>query len=149
MKRRSDKFAKVASLAVAEEQRAGQGASRSLQHLEEQLARLGELNAFQQAYLNRKIENSTMNSAHWQDYQRFLKRLETAVGAQQQIVRDCERSLASHRRRWMASRQRCEALEKLIDKQLTRERQHDARQEQKRLDELPASRGLGFDSDFE
>ena len=89
-----------------------------------------------------------MTAAHWQDYQRFLQRLETAVGAQQQIVRDCERSLASHRRRWIASRHRLQALEKLIEKQRLEERRHDARQEQKRLDELPVSRSRGFDRDF-
>ena len=36
-----------------------------------------------------------------------------AVKAQQQIVRDCEKNLATHRQRWMVKRQKLESLERV------------------------------------
>lgn len=149
MRSRSHKIAKVASVAEAEERRFGQLAGRSRRHLQEQLARLGELNAFQQNYISKSADTSTISATHWQDYQGFLRRLNAAVNAQQQIVRDCESSLATHRQRWMAKRQRLQSLERVIEKYRAEERQHYARQEQKRLDELPSSPGLGFEADFD
>jgi len=88
-----------------------------------------------------------VSSAHWQDYQDFLRRLDTAVNAQQQIVRDCERNLEIHRQRWMAKRQRLQSLERVLEKYETEDQIHEARREQKRLDELPKSRATGFAAD--
>lgn len=134
---RSKKIGKVASLAAAEEKRLGQLAGQARQTLDEQLDRLGELNAFRHNYAEKKSGKSTLRAAHWQDYQAFLHRLDTAVKAQQQIVHDGERMLESHRQRWIAKRQRVESLERVLEKYQAEERLQDARQEQKRLDELP------------
>lgn len=147
MKSRTRKIGKVASLAASEESRFGQIAGRSRQHLQEQRDRLGELNAFRQNYASKSDATSTVSSAHWQDYQDFLRRLDTAVKAQQQIVRDCERNLEIHRQRWLAKRQRLQSLERVLEKYETEDQIHEARQEQKRLDELPGSRATGFDAD--
>ncbi|MDH3615292.1 MAG: flagellar export protein FliJ [Gammaproteobacteria bacterium] len=147
MKSRTRKIGKIASLAASEESRFGQIAGRSRQHLQEQLDRLGELNAFRQNYVNKSDARPTVSSAHWQDYQDFLRRLDTAVNAQQQIVRDCERNLEIHRQRWMAKRQRLQSLERVLEKYETEDQIHEARREQKRLDELPKSRATGFAAD--
>lgn len=140
MKRRSRKIGKIASIAAAEERRLGELTGRSRKHLEEQLDRLGELNAFRHNYAEKSQARSTLNSAHWQDYQRFLHRLDAALKAQQQIVREGERTLETHRQRWIAARQRLESLERVIEKCEAEERTHEARLEQKRMDELPISR---------
>mgnify|MGYP001814544875 CR=1 FL=1 len=139
MTNRSKKIGKVASLAAAEERRFGQLAGRARQQLEEQLDRLGELNAFRHNYAEKSAGKATLRAAHWQDYQAFLHRLDTAVKAQQQIVRDSEQMLETHRQRWMVKRQRVESLERVLEKYQAEERVQDARQEQKRLDELPAN----------
>lgn len=149
MKSRSAKIGKVVSIAQAEEQRLGQHAGRSRRQLDEQLARLGELSAFRREYAGKTSAHSTVRSAHWQDYQAFLGRLDAAVKAQQQIVQDCERNLATHRQRWMAKRQRVQSLERVVDKYQTEERQQEARQEQKRLDDLGRSQNLGFDPEVD
>ena len=140
MKRRSRKIGKIASIAAAEERRLGELTGRSRKRLEEQLDRLGELNAFRHNYAEKSQARSTLNSAHWQDYQRFLHRLDAALRAQQQIVREGERMLETHRQRWIAARQRLESLERVIEKCETEERTHEARLEQKRMDELPINR---------
>lgn len=149
MKSRSGKIGKIVAIAEADERRVGQQASRSQQRLEEQLARLGELNAYRRNYAGRTSTDSVVSSAHWQDYQSFLNRLDTAVKAQQQIVQDCERKLAAHRQRWMAKRQRVQSLERVVDKYQAEERRHEARREQKRLDDLGRSGVRGFNSDLE
>lgn len=147
MKSRSRKIGKIASLAAAEERRLGQIAGRSRQHLEEQLDRLGELNAFRHNYAEKSTTTSNVSSAHWQDYQSFLHRLDTAVRAQQQIVRDSERMLETHRQRWIAKRQRLESLERVLEKYKTEELVQESRQEQKRLDELPNSQASFLDDE--
>jgi flagellar FliJ protein len=133
---RSKKIGKVASLAAAEEQRLGQLAGQARQQQDEKLDRLGELNAFRHNYAEKKSGKATLRAAHWQDYQAFLHRLDTAVKAQQQIVRDGERMLETHRKRWIAKRQRVESLERVLEKYQAEEHLQDARREQKRLDEL-------------
>ncbi len=145
MKSRSRKIGKVAALAASEERLSGEMAGRSRRHLDEQLERLGELHAFRHNYAKKSSSKTAVSSAHWQDYQQFLCRLETAVNAQQQIVRDCERNLETVRQRWMAKRQRLESLERVLEKYMAAEREHEAKTEQKRLDELPNSQTTCFD----
>lgn len=147
MKNRSRKIGKIASVAAAEERRLGQMAGRSRQHLEEQLDQLGELNAFRHNYAKKSTTALNVSSAHWQDYQSFLHRLDTAVRAQQQIVRDSERMLETHRQRWIAKRQRLESLERVLEKYQTEELVQEARQEQKQLDELPNSQASFLDDE--
>lgn len=134
---RSKKIGKVANLAAAEERRLGEMAGRARRHLQEQLDRLGELNAFRHNYEKKACGHATLRAAHWQDYRAFLQRLDTAVKAQQQIVRDSERSLEIHRQRWIAKRQRLESLQRVLEKYQADERLQEARREQKQLDELP------------
>jgi len=148
MKTRTRKISKVRSLAAAEERRFGAEAGRSQRHLDEQLGRLGELNAFRHNYARRSgSTGSGISSAHWKDYQDFLQRLDTAVKAQQQIVRDCEQNVATHRQRWMIKRQKLESLERVLEKYRAEDLAHADRLEQKALDELPNSLSQGFEKD--
>jgi flagellar FliJ protein len=147
MKSRSRKIGKVATLAAAEERRFGEIAGQSQQHLNEQLDRLGELNAFRHNYGGKSSITSTVSAAQWQDYQIFLHRLDAAVSAQQQIVRECEQNLEIHRRRWMAKRQRLESLERVLEKYTVEDNIHLDRMEQKRLDELPNTPSAYSDAD--
>lgn len=147
MKARSRKIGKVARLASSEERRFGELAGKSRHLLNEQLERLGELNAFRHNYSKKSLTESTLSSAHWQDYQSFLRRLDTAVSAQQQIVRDCEQKLEAHRKRWMAKRQRLESLERVLEKYSAEDKVQQARIEQKRLDELASSFSGCFEAD--
>ena len=86
-----------------------------------------------------------MTSAHLKDYQNFLQRLDTAVKAQQQIVRDCEQNLASHRQRWMIKRQKLESLERVLERYKTEDSAREDKLEQKLLDDLPNAGLKGFE----
>lgn len=147
MRNRTKKIGKVASLAAAEERRFGEQAGRSQQQLNEQLDRLGELNAFRHNYAQQNAGATQVSSAHLKDYQNFLHRLDTAVRAQQQIVRDCEQNLATHRQRWMVKRQKLESLERVLARYQAEDTAREDKLEQKRLDDLPNSGPRGFEQD--
>ncbi len=147
MRNRTKKIGKVASLAAAEERRFGEQAGRSQRQLNEQLDRLGELNAFRHNYAQQNAGATQVSSAHLKDYQNFLHRLDTAVRAQQQIVRDCEQNLATHRQRWMVKRQKLESLERVLARYQAEDAAREDKLEQKRLDDLPNSGPRGFEQD--
>ncbi len=147
MKKRTRKIDKIVALEASEEQKLGQEAGRSRRRLDEQLARLGELNAYRHTYATKSPSGTSVSSAQWQDYQNFLHRLDGAVQAQQQIVNDCEQNLEAHRQRWVAKRRRLESLERVLDKYQQQDRTYEDRLEQKALDELPSSSNAGFSSD--
>ena len=55
MKQRSKKLKKVVTIAATEERESGMAAGRSQKLLNEQIERLGELNAFRQSYARREF----------------------------------------------------------------------------------------------
>lgn len=138
MKKRSRKIDKIVALAGAEERRHGEETGRSQAQLNDQLSRLAELNAYRQGYADKTGNSADVHSAHWKDYQNFLYRLDDAVRSQQQIVQDCEQTVESHRRRWMAKRRRLESLERVLERYQKEEHSHAERLEQRALDDLPA-----------
>jgi len=137
MKKRSKKLSKIISLATSEERSQGAVTGKSRRILEEQNARLGELNAYRHSYAGLSKSISNVNSAHWKDYQNFLSKLDQAIDSQQQIVRDSEQNLEIHRRRWLAKRQRLESLQRVLDRYQDEELQYAERQQQRVQDDLP------------
>lgn len=139
MRKRTQKIGKVVSLAASEERRYGEQTGRSQRHLNEQVQKLGELNAFHQNYSKKSPTSGAVSAAHLQDYHSFLDRLGRAVRSQQQIVQDCEKSVEVHRQRWMVKRQKLESLERVMEKYRDQEIVADARLEQKKQDDLPSA----------
>lgn len=137
MKKRSRKIRKIVSIASAEESRAGAAAGRSRKKLEENVSKLGELNAFRHDYAALSKSMSGVGAAQWKDYRSFLARLDEAVKSQQQIVHDSENNLDAHRRRWAAKRQRLESLQRVLDTYRNLETRHAERLQQRALDDLP------------
>jgi len=137
MGKRSKVLDKFVAIAENEERRTGELMGQSQKELDEHLGRLGELNAFRHNYRGKGPSSSTIDSAHFKDYQNFLQRLDTAVRSQQQIVADSEQNLDLHRRRWLAKRQRRESLERVLERYQREEHEHAERLEQRALDDLP------------
>lgn len=138
MKHRSQRLSRIVALARSEEQRHGAALGRSRSKYDAQMQRLGELNAYKYGYQQRAQKLSGANSAHWQDYQNFLRRMDLAVKSQQQIVQDAELSLQQHRQRWMQKRQRLDSLQRVLESYRDAEELHAERQRQRVLDDLPA-----------
>ena len=148
MKKRSQKLSKIVSLATSEERRCGAETGRSRRKLEEQLAKLGELNAYRQNYAELRQSMTGADAAHWKDYQSFMQRLDEAVKAQQQIVRESEQNLDRHRRRWLVKRQRLESLQRVLENYRSEEAVRAERHAQRALDDLPQrDRAFGSDND--
>ena len=139
MKLRSKKLSKILALEAAEERRRGIVTGQSQRQLDEQLARLGELNAYRHSYADLSKSMQSVNSAHWKDYQSFLDRLDQAVQSQQQMVYDSEQNLEAHRRRWLAKRQRLDSLQRVLERYQQEEQQFIERREQRILDDMPRS----------
>ena len=137
MRKRSDKIGKIVSLAAAEERRFGAATGESRRRLEEQMVRLGELNAYRQNYAELSQSMRGVSSAHWKDYQNFMRRLDQAVRSQEQIVRDSEQNLELHRRRWLAKRQRLESLQRVLESCRDEEAMFAERRRQRALDDMP------------
>lgn len=142
MKKRSNKIGKIVSLASAEERRFGAATGKSRRELEEQMARLGELNAYRHDYATLSQSMNKVSSARWKDYQNFMQRLDQAVRSQQQIVRDSEQKLELHRRRWLEKRKRLESLQRVLESYRDVEAAHAERLEQRELDDLPTPEDL-------
>jgi len=145
VKKRTRKIGKVVSLASSEERRFGAETGKSQRRLNEQLSKLGELHAYRRSYQGKSPRTSGVNAIHWQDYHDFLRRLDSAVQSQQQVVRECERNAAAHRQRWMAKRQRLESLQYVLDKCRAEDAAKASRLEQKQLDDLSRSPQNIFD----
>lgn len=137
MKKRSSRLKKIVALAEAEERHFGVLTGRAQSRLNEQLGRLGELNAYRHDYADKAQENVKLHSAHWKDYQNFLFRLDDAVRSQQMIVDDCRQKLDAHRRQWMDKRQRLESLDRVRERFRQEEKLHDERLEQRTQDDMP------------
>lgn len=141
---RSARLRKLVDIASAEEKRFGQSAGRLRAELDAQANQLGELNAYRQAYADKSQSMTGGSAVHWQDYQSFLARLDQAVSAQKQIVKDAEEAADAARRRWIGKRRRLESLNKVWTRFYEEERIARERLEQKQLDDLPSVR-TGFD----
>jgi len=138
MSKRTQKLNRIVSLAEAEERRHGQITGKSQAMLNDQVERLGELNAHRQSYAAKAQDVADIHSAHWKDYQNFLYRLDKAVRSQQGVISECEQTVESHRRRWMAKRQRLESLNRVLERYEKEEHVLAERREQKVLDDLQA-----------
>ena len=138
---RSTRLRKLVDIASAEEKRFGQSAGQLRAELQAQSTQLGELNAYRQAYADKSRKMTGGSAVHWQDYQSFLGRLDQAVKAQQQIVKDAEQAADAARRRWIGKRQRLDTLTKVWTRFYEEERHARDRAEQKQLDDLPGSPG--------
>ncbi len=137
MKKRSQKIDKLVVIAKADERRTGEAAGRLRVRLGTELERLGELNAHRHVYANKVNSMMNVNSAHMKDFQSFMHRLDQAARSQQQIIRDCEQHFETHRRQWMAKRQKLKSLERVLDRYRRDEALYADRQEQRRLDDIP------------
>ncbi|MEM9690256.1 MAG: flagellar export protein FliJ, partial [Pseudomonadota bacterium] len=110
MRARSSRFQKIVKLAETDERRFAEATGASQRQLNDQVARLGELNAYRQEYAANTNSRGFTSAAQLKDYQDFLSRLDQAVLSQQQIIHDCEQNLERHRRQWQVKRQRLESL---------------------------------------
>ena len=113
---RSERLKIVKSVAEHEEQQECREMGETQRKLENELGRLEELKAYRQTYLPKRKLKDGLRGLEWQDYHRFLNRLDQAVAAQEQVVRDGKSRRKVHRERWAIKRQRLESLSRVVDR---------------------------------
>jgi flagellar FliJ protein len=78
-----------------------------------------------------------MSIAQWQDFQKFLGRLDEAVRIQQGDTEFAKQRFIMERQAWRNEHKKLKAYEKLLERELEREQLAQARREQKRRMNLP------------
>ena len=129
MAKRSSRFQKIVKLAETDERRHAEATGASQRQLNDQVARLGELNAYRHEYAAKARTRGFTSAAQLKDYQDFLSRLDDAVLSQQQIIHDCEQNLERH--------QRLESLDRVRSRYLKEEVASEERQLQRVIDDRP------------
>ncbi|MCH8135162.1 MAG: flagellar FliJ family protein [Proteobacteria bacterium] len=113
---RSERMKIVQSIAEHEEREECRAMGESQKNLQDKIGRLEELNTYRQLYAANGKLKTGLHALQWQDYQKFLKRLDQAVAAQEQVVCEGQTHREVHRKRWMVKRQRLESLSRVVDR---------------------------------
>ncbi len=135
--KRSERMKVVRSIAEHEERQECRTMGESKKSLEDKLGRLEELNAYREAYAAKGKLKQGLNALQWQDYHKFLNRLDQAVVSQELVVRDGKAQQEVHKKRWMKKRQRLESLSRIVDRYKSAEFDEMERQLKKIQDSQP------------
>ena len=138
---RSKRMQPVQQLAQSREKQAAQRFGESQQYLQAQQAKLEELRAYRDQY-TRDFEASGgagLGAARMRDYRIFLNRLSEAIRQQEAVIAQCCAQHQQSRQRWLDSRGRSRALEKLVDQYRQEEHKSQDRKEQKEQDDRTQS----------
>ena len=109
---RSERMARVTRLAQTAEQVAAQAFGRARSELERQIGQLRELQAYQIEYVTRlKNGGATLGGYEAQQLRMFVQRIEDAVSALAQRIRQTEHTCERERARWLAQRRKSGAYD--------------------------------------
>lgn len=135
--KRSERMKVVRSVAEYEERQECRAMGESKKSLEDQLGRLEELNAYRHSYATKGKLKLGVSALQWQDYHKFLSRLDQAVVSQEQVVQEGMSQQEVHQKRWMKKRQRLESLSRIVDRYKNAELDEMERQLNKIRDSQP------------
>ncbi|MBV8047821.1 MAG: flagellar export protein FliJ [Paludibacterium sp.] len=104
--------------------------------------KLAQLKTFLQEYRQRLTDGGIrgMGIGQWQDFQRFLRRLDEAVEIQQGEVDRCMQRFMLERQAWHNERKKLKAYEKLMAREAVRLQRAENRRQQKSTDEFASRR---------
>ena len=139
--KRSERMKIVQSVAENEERQECRAMGESQRKLEAEMTRLEELEAYRHTYSSKGTLKKGARPLQWQDYHKFLIRLDQAVATQEQVVRDGKWQRQEHRNRWMIKRRRLESLSRIVDRYTNAEFDETERQLKKLQDSQPIRPG--------
>ncbi len=141
---RSERLQPVLSVAEEQDRAAALALARCRQRLQQQEARLAELQQYQADYARRFRQGAGdgLGAARLSDYRAFLDRLGEALRQQQALIESIRAECAGLERRWMAARMRLDALGKVSARYHRQELLERERREQAETDERSGYRGL-------
>lgn len=136
---RSKRMQSVQRLVDDDASRAAKAFAEAKRMVEEQSQRLDQLINFRQEYrqqLHDSGDAEGMDAYRLRDYRIFLARIDEAIEQQAQIVRRSEDEATKRRTQWLQVRGRAQALNKVVDRYRTEERQAEEKRNQRQDDEL-------------
>jgi flagellar FliJ protein len=138
---RSRRIAAIADLEQHESDHAARALAESQRVLREREAVLADLRRYRDEYAGSRRPAHTQSIVAFQDFQRFLARLDEAVAWQDRLVAEAQRECEAQRTTWMTARSRALSLEKAVERCERIEQRVEARREQGRLDEAASRSG--------
>jgi flagellar FliJ protein len=134
---RAQRLQPVRRVALSREQEAARELDRARRLLDEQQARLAELNAYRDEYAAGFLAAGSrgMGVAALRGYQAFLGQLDAAIAQQSTLVEQADALFRQRRQAWSAHHSKTRALDKALERAHDEERRAADRREQKDLDE--------------
>lgn len=132
------KYALLMRLAEEKQEAAAERVNQAQRTLTEATSKLTQLKTFVDEYQQRLTDRGSrgIGIVEWQDFRRFLARLDEAVCTQQQQVDRAAQRFLLERHAWQDAKKSCRTFEKLIAREKERAQREERRQEQKMTDEL-------------
>ncbi|MBX9348951.1 flagellar export protein FliJ [Chromobacterium piscinae] len=134
----ASKYQLLIHLADERQQAAAERMGMAQSRLAESRSRLDQLDAFREEYRQRLVSGGGQGISiiQYQDFRRFLSRLDEAMIQQQQDVDRCAQRFVMERQAWQMEYKKFKAYEKLLQREREREAQKEARLQQKQTDEF-------------
>ncbi|MCG9064382.1 flagellar export protein FliJ [Laribacter hongkongensis] len=132
------RYALLLRLASERTDRAAKQLGQSQQRLQAAEAKLMQLSQYLGEYRQQRLARASqgMGALQWNDFQRFLERLEDAERSQQRDCEWCRQAVEQARQQWQEARQHQRAMETLTEQEAMRLLAEQTRREQKQTDEL-------------
>jgi len=134
--KRSERIGALANLEQHESDAAARTLADTQRVLRERESVLADLRRYRDEYLSsNRTRTNGVSIVAFQDYQRFVARLDEAIAHQSRLVTEAQLQYDARRNEWLTVRSRAASLEKAVERCLKVEQRHDALIEQRRLDE--------------
>ena len=134
--KRSKRLQLIRSVAAHEELQERKLMASQQASLSASVQRLEELRSYRAHYASEEQPLTGAGPQRWQDYHKFMRRLDQAVSEQEQIVRAGRLQREAHEKRWMGKRRQLESLSRAIDRYRAQEDLSEARREQRQQDAI-------------
>jgi flagellar FliJ protein len=142
--KRSERIGALANLEQHESDAAARLLADSQRLLRERESVLADLRRYREEYTaGGRLRASGLSIVAFQDFQRFVARLDEAIAQQSRLVAEAQLQYDARRNEWLTARGRAASLEKAVERCLRVEQRRDALSEQRRLDEAASRSNAG------
>jgi len=142
--KRSERINALANLEQHESDAAARTFAESQRVLRERESVLADLRRYREEYLSgSRLRTHGVSVVAFQDYQRFVARLDEAIAQQSRLVAEAQLQCDARRNDWVIARGRAASLEKAVERCVKVEQRGDALREQRRLDEAASRSSAG------
>ncbi|MGM0477490.1 MAG: flagellar export protein FliJ [Pseudomonadota bacterium] len=141
---RSERLQPLIRLAANREEQAALALARARENLANQEAKLEDLDSYRGEY--RQVVSSAggqgVSGRQVRGFHGFLGQLDQAVEGQLQVIERARTEVEQRRQEWLAARVECQRMDLVIERFQDDEAWHEARREQKVMDEFAGQLAL-------